>query len=141
MNLLPPFPHISIGQHTSAYVSIRQHTPAYVSIACLIAGLAEWVILQHTSAYVSIREHRSADVSRACLIAGFAGWVILPRAGTIAESVGHFWRDSHLQDSAGAEGRSDPQVALRMRVAAAARTHALAVARIRRAVCVMYMYV
>jgi hypothetical protein len=45
-------PHLSIRQHTSAYVSIRQHTSTSGSTPP-----------KHTSAYVSIRQHTSAYVS------------------------------------------------------------------------------
>jgi hypothetical protein len=58
--------------HTSAYVSIRQHTSAYVSIrqaasspetGSMHTTCAHVSIRQHTSAYVSIRQHTSAYVS------------------------------------------------------------------------------
>ena len=66
--------HVSIRQHTSAYVSIRQHEEQVV-----VQGVLEVLddalqrasairqhtgrIRQHTSAYVSIRQHTSAYVS------------------------------------------------------------------------------
>jgi hypothetical protein len=59
--------HVSIRQHTSAYVSKRQHTVCLHTVSACVSirhTSACVSIRQHnTSAYVSIRQHTSACVS------------------------------------------------------------------------------